>query len=147
MAKSNSKPAKNINKKIHESKINNITIKHENGIYTGIININTKHAPLEHSFEAVGIDIGIRRPLTCSNGLKIEEFDLKREEKNVKYYQREMSKKTTWKQTLSYSSKKILESIEQENQQEKRPISQNHTPTCKKQSGNSTRNTKHKRMV
>ena len=48
---------------------------------------------MEHSFEAVGIDIGIRRPLTCSNGLKIEEFDLTREEKNVKYYQREMSKK------------------------------------------------------
>lgn len=83
---------------------------------------------MEHSFEAVGIDIGIRRPLTCSNGLKIEEFDLTREEKNVKYYQREMSKKTTWKQTILYSSKKILESIEQENQQEKRPISQNHTP-------------------
>ena len=37
--------------------------------------------------------MGIRRPLTCSNGLKIEEFDLTREEKNVKYYQREMSKK------------------------------------------------------
>ena len=69
---------------LKESKINNITIKHENGIYTGIININTNHTPLEHSFEAVGIDIGIRRPLTCSNGLKIEEFDLTREEKNVK---------------------------------------------------------------
>ena len=75
------KTSKEHKQKIHESKINNITIKHENGIYTGIININTKHTPMEHSFEAVGIDIGIRRPLTCSNGLKIEEFDLKREEK------------------------------------------------------------------
>ena len=87
------KTSKEHKQKIQESKINNITIKHENGIYTGIININTNHTPLEHSFEAVGIDIGIRRPLTCSNGLKFEEFDLTREEKNVKYYQREMSKK------------------------------------------------------
>ena len=85
--KSNSKPVKEYKQKIQESKINNITIKHENGIYTGIININTKHTPIEPSFEAVGIDMGIRRPLTCSNGLKIEEFDLTREEKNVKYYQ------------------------------------------------------------
>ena len=117
------KTSKEYKQKIQESKINNITIKHENGIYTGIININTKHTPIEPSFEAVGIDMGIRRPLTCSNGLKIEEFDLTREEKNVKYYQREMSKKTTWKQILSYSSNKILESIEQENQQEKRLLS------------------------
>ena len=87
------KTSKEYKQKIQESKINNITIKHENGIYTGIININTNHTPLEHCFEAVGIDMGIRRPLTCSNGLKIEEFDLTREEKNVKYYQREMSKK------------------------------------------------------
>ena len=87
LVKSNSKPVKEYKQKIQESKINNITIKHENGIYTGIININTNHTPLEHSFEAVGIDMGIRRPLTCSNGLKIEEFDLTREEKNVKYYQ------------------------------------------------------------
>ena len=87
------KTSKEYKQKIQESKINNITIKHENGIYTGIININTKHTPIEPSFEAVGIDMGIRRPLTCSNGLKIEEFDLTREEKNVKYYQREMSKK------------------------------------------------------
>lgn len=87
------KTSKEYKQKIQESKINNITIKHENGLYTGIININTKHSPMEPSFEAVGIDIGIRRPLTCSNGLKIEELDLTREEKNVKYYQREMSKK------------------------------------------------------
>ena len=85
--KSNSKPVKEYKQKIQESKINNITIKHENGIYTGIININTINTPQKYCFEAVGIDMGIRRPLTCSNGLKIEEFDLTREEKNVKYYQ------------------------------------------------------------
>ena len=44
-------------------------------------------------YQAVGIDIGIRRPLTCSDGLKMEELDLKQEEQNIKYYQREMSKK------------------------------------------------------
>ena len=79
--------------KIQESKINNITIKLENGIYNGIINLNTKYKPMKKQYHAVGIDIGIRRPLTCSDGLKIEELDLTQEEQNIKYYQREMSKK------------------------------------------------------
>ena len=70
-----------------------MTIKYENGIYYGILNINTKHTPMKHCFEAIGIDIGIKRPLTCSDGLKIEELDLTKEEKNIKYYQREMDKK------------------------------------------------------
>ena len=79
--------------KIQESKINNITIKLENGIYYGIINLNTKYKPMKKQYHAVGIDIGIRRPLTCSDGLKIAELDLTQEEQNIKYYQREMSKK------------------------------------------------------
>ncbi len=79
--------------KIQESKINNLTIKLENGIYYGILNLNTKYKPMKHKYRAVGIDIGIRRPLTCSDGLKIEELDLTKEEQNIKYYQREMSKK------------------------------------------------------
>lgn len=79
--------------KIQESKINNMTIKLENGIYYGILNLNTKFKPMKHKYRAVGIDIGIRRPLTCSDGLKIEELDLTKEEQNIKYYQREMSKK------------------------------------------------------
>lgn len=87
------KTSKEHKQKIQESKINNMTIKLENGIYYGIINLNTKYKPMKRSFEAVGIDIGIRRPLTCSNGLNIEELNLTREEKNIKYYQREMDKK------------------------------------------------------
>ena len=79
--------------KIQESKINNITIKLENGIYYGIININTKYKPMKKQYHAVGIDIGIRRPLTCSDGLKIEELNLTQEEQNIKYYQRQMSEK------------------------------------------------------
>ena len=70
-----------------------MTIKLENGIYYGILNLNTKYKPMKHKYRAVGIDIGIRRPLTCSDGLKIEELDLTKEEQNIKYYQREMSKK------------------------------------------------------
>ena len=141
------KTSKEHKQKIQESKINNITIKHENGIYTGIININTNHTALEHSFEAVGIDIGIRRPLTCSNGLKIEEFDLTREEKNVKYYQREMSKKQPGSKRYCMDQKRYWKALNKKINKKKRPISQNHTPYSKKQSGNSTRNTKHKRMV
>ena len=58
-----------------------------------------------------------------------------------------MSKKEPGSKHFLIAQKKILESNKQKNQQEKRPISQNHTPYSKKQSGNSTRNTKHKRMV
>ena len=87
------KTSKEHKQKIQKSKINNITIKLENGIYYGIININTKHKPMKDCFQAVGIDIGIRRPLTCSDGLKMEELNLTREEQNIKYHQREMSKK------------------------------------------------------
>ena len=87
------KTSKEYKQKIQESKINNITIKLENGIYYGIINLNTKYKPMKKQYHAVGIDIGIRRPLTCSDGLKIEELDLTQEEQNIKYYQREMSKK------------------------------------------------------
>lgn len=87
------KTSKEHKQKIQESKINNMTIKLENGIYYGIININTKHTPMKRQPKAIGIDMGIRRPLTCSDGLKIEELNLTKEENNIKYYQREMSKK------------------------------------------------------
>ena len=60
-----------------------MTIKYENGIYYGILNINTKHTPMKHCFEAIGIDIGIKRPLTCSDGLKIEELDLTKKKKTL----------------------------------------------------------------
>jgi len=105
------KTSKEHKQKIQESKINNITIKHENGIYTGIININTINTPLKYCFEAVGIDMGIRRPLTCSNGLKIEEFDLTREEKNVKYYQREMSKKQPGSKNYCIAQKRYWKAL------------------------------------
>ena len=87
------KTSKEHKQKIQESKINNITIKLENEIYYGIININTKYKPMKKQYHAVGIDIGIRRPLTCSDVLKMEELNLTQEEKNIKYYQRKMSKK------------------------------------------------------
>ena len=105
------KTSKEHKQKIQESQINNITIKHENGIYIGIININTINTPLKYCFEAVGIDMGIRRPLTCSNGLKIEEFDLTREEKNVKYYQREMSKKQPGSKNYCIAQKRYWQAL------------------------------------
>jgi putative transposase len=77
----------------------------------GIININAINTPLKYCFEAVGIDMGIRRPLTCSNGLKIEEFDLTREEKNVKYYQREMSKKQPGSKNYCIAQKRYWKAL------------------------------------
>lgn len=87
------KTSKEYKKLINESKINNITIKIENGIYYGIINIKTEHNVMEHTGKAIGIDIGIRRPLTCSDGLTIPPLDLTYEEKKIRYYKREMDTK------------------------------------------------------
>ena len=109
--------SKEYKQKIHESEINNMTIKYENGIYYGILNINTKHTPMKHCFGVIGVDMGIRRPLTCSDGLKIEELDLSKEEKNIKYYQKVMSKKEHGSKHFLIAQKKILESNKQKNQQ------------------------------
>ena len=62
---------------------------------------------MKHHFEAIGKDIDIKRPLTCSKGLKIQELDLnKRRKKTLNTIQRQMSKKTIWKQKFSINSTK-----------------------------------------
>ena len=105
------KTSKEYKQKIQESKINNMTIKYENGIYYGILNINTKHTPMKHCFGVIGIDMGIKRPLTCSDGLKIEELDLSKEEKNIKYYQKVMSKKEHGSKHFLIAQKKYWKAI------------------------------------
>ena len=88
------KTSKEYKQLLRESKINNMTIKYENGIYMASINIDSKHKILKKpKKEGLGIDLGIRRPATCSNKLKIHPIDLNKEENNIKYYQREMSKR------------------------------------------------------
>lgn len=43
--------------------------------------------------DSIGMDLGIRRPATCSNGLKIEVLDLTFEEEKIALYQKQMSKR------------------------------------------------------
>ena len=43
--------------------------------------------------DSIGIDLGIRRPATCSNGLKIEVLDLTFEEEKIALYQKQMSER------------------------------------------------------
>ena len=71
------KTSKEYKQLLRESKINNMTIKYENGIYMASINIDSKHKILKKpKKEGLGIDLGIRRPATCSNKLKIHPIDL-----------------------------------------------------------------------
>ena len=87
------KTSKENKKELSKSKINNITLKIENGIYYAIFNIKTIHNPMKTVHDSIGIDLGIRRPATCSNGLKIEVLDLTFEEEKIALYQKQMSER------------------------------------------------------
>ena len=66
---------------------------------------------MKHHFEAIGKDIDIKRPLTCSNGLKIQELGLTKEEKNIKHYQRQMSKKQPGSKNFLITQQKYWKAI------------------------------------
>ena len=89
---------------------------------------------MKHHFEAIGKDIDIKRPLTCSNGLKIQELDLnKRRKKTLNTIQRQMSKKQSGSKNFLITQQKILESHKQKNQHKKTiTITKSHTIIIKK---------------
>ena len=75
------------------TKINHVTIKRHNGKYYAVFNVETPIKIFEKSFDSVGIDLGLRTLATLSNGLKITNLDLTHEEKMIKKYQRQLSRK------------------------------------------------------
>ena len=80
-------------KLLHESKINNVTIKKEHGYYYAVFNIETEIDEFNLTGDSIGIDLGIRNLATLSNGLKIANLDTTKEDKMIKKYYRKLSKK------------------------------------------------------
>ena len=84
-------PAKKYRKLLKTSKINNITIKKENGKYYAVVNITTTVEELEHSGENIGIDLGLKNLATLSNGQEIVNLDLRYEDEMISKYQKKLN--------------------------------------------------------
>jgi putative transposase len=85
--------SKKYREKLKNVKINNVTIKLENGKYYAVFNIKTEIPEFPKTNEFVGIDLGMRTLATLDNGLKITNLDISYEEKIIKKYQKRLSKK------------------------------------------------------
>ncbi len=79
-------------KLLKTSKINNVTIKRENGKYYAIVNITTTVEELEKTGKNIGIDLGLKNLATLSNGQEITNLDLKREDEMIQKYQKKLSR-------------------------------------------------------
>ena len=75
--------SKEYKKLLKKSKINNVTVKKENGKYYAIINITTTVEYLEKSGKEIGIDLGLKNLATLSNGQEIANLDLNKEDKII----------------------------------------------------------------
>jgi len=87
------KTSKQYKKLLSNSKINNATVEFKNGKYLAVVNVETIHQQLPYSKTSVGIDMGLKTFATLSNGLKIANLDVTYEEKMIKKYQRNLSRK------------------------------------------------------
>ena len=73
-------------------KINNVTVKRENGKYYAIVNIKTTVEEIEKTNQNIGIDLGLKNLATLSNGQEIANLDLKKEETMIQKYQKKLSR-------------------------------------------------------
>ena len=91
-------------KLLKNSKINNVTVKRENGKYYAIVNITTTVEELEKTNMNVGIDLGLKNLATLSNGQVIANLDLTHEDKMIRKYQRKLNRQkymsNNYKKTL-----------------------------------------------
>ena len=84
--------SKKYREKLKKVKINNVTIKIENGKYYAVFNIETEIPEFPKTKEFVGIDLGMRTLATLDNGLKIANLDVTYEENMIKKYQKRLSR-------------------------------------------------------
>lgn len=98
--------SKKYKKLLKSSKINNITIKRENGEYYAVVNITTEVDELEKTGENIGIDLGLKSLATLSNGQEIANLDLKKEEEMIKKYEKRLSRQKYMSQNYKKTLKK-----------------------------------------
>ena len=84
--------SKKYREKLKKVKINNVTIKIENGKYYAVFNIEIEIPEFPKTNKFVGIDLGMRTLATLDNGLKIANLDVTHEENMIKKYQKRLSR-------------------------------------------------------
>lgn len=109
-------------KLLKNSKINNVTVKRENGKYYAIVNITTTVEELEKTNMNVGIDLGLKNLATFSNGQLIVNIDLTHEDKMIRKYQRKLSRQKYMSNNYKKNTTKILQMVESKKQQNTKRI-------------------------
>ena len=99
--------SKKYKKILKSSKINNVTVKQENGKYYAIVNITTTVEEFDKTGENIGIDLGFKSLAIFNNSLKIDNLDLKKEDQMISKYQ----KKLAIQENMSKNYKKTLNKI------------------------------------
>ncbi len=107
--------SKEYRKLLKSSKINNITIKKENGKYYAIINIITSVNELKPTGENIGIDLGLKNLATLSNGQEITNLDLKHEDQMIKKYQKKLSRQKYMSKNYQKTLKKYHKWLNRKN--------------------------------
>ena len=105
-------------KLLKESKINNVTVKRENGYYYAMVNIETSIDKLPHKNKNVGIDLGIKNLATLSNGEEITNLDLEDINNKIKKYQRKLQRQ----QKGSNNYKKTLKKLQKQQRKKKHKL-------------------------
>ena len=102
-------------KLLKTSKINNITVKRENGKYYAIVNITTTITPLEKTGNNIGIDLGLKNLATLSNGLEINNLDLTKEDAMIQKYQKKLTRQKYMSKNYQKTLKKYYKWIDRKN--------------------------------
>ena len=109
------KTSKKYMKLLKISKINNVTVKKENGKYYAIVNIKTTVEEFEKEGENIGIDLGLKNLATLSNGQEIANLDLKKEEEQIRKYQQKLSRQKYMSKNYQKTLKKYHKWINKRN--------------------------------
>ena len=102
-------------KLLKTSKINNVTVKRENGKYYAIVNITTTITPLEKTGNNIGIDLGLKNLATLSNGLEINNLDLTKEDAMIQKYQKKLTRQKYMSKNYQKTLKKYYKWIDRKN--------------------------------
>ena len=104
------------------SKINNVTVKKENGKYYAIVNIKTTVEEFKKEGENIGIDLGLKNLKTLSNGQEIANLDPKKEEEQYPKIPKKIIQTKIHEQKLPKNLKKIPQMDKQKKQQNTKRI-------------------------
>ena len=102
-------------KLLKNSKINNVTLKRENGKYYSIVNITTTVEELEKTNMHIGIDLGLKNLATLSNGQRIANIDLTHEDKIIRKYQRKLNRQKYMSNNYKKTLKKYYKWLNRKN--------------------------------